>query len=196
MSTDTTSQLDAAPPTGSQGNAKGRPRHHRSGISPRLLGALLTLLLTLPALAPLLRPGFFVSDDGRFHVYRIAALANAWRQGVLYPRLFPEFGFDYGQAVLNFYAPLSYFPGGLAAGVIGPVAAGKLLIALGFALAALAAYGYGWYLAVGSDGNPENLGEPRGYRWRPIAAGLLAAVVYTYTPYHLADAYLRLTGLA
>ena len=75
--------------------------------------ALLTLALALPALYLLVRPGFFVSDDGRFHVYRVAALARAWLAGVLHPRLFPEFGFGYGQAVLNFYAPLSYWPGAL-----------------------------------------------------------------------------------
>ena len=69
------------------------------------------LLLLLPVLTPLMRTGFFASDDGRFHVYRIAALADAWRAGVLHPRLFPDFGFGYGQAVLNYYSPLSYWPG-------------------------------------------------------------------------------------
>ena len=76
-------------------------------------GLFATLLLTLPALWPLLRAGFLVTDDGRFHVYRIAALADAWQHGALYPRLFPDFGFGYGQAVLNYYAPLSYAPGAL-----------------------------------------------------------------------------------
>src|SRR5512133_1132079 len=74
-------------------------------------GGFLSLLLALPALWPLLRAGFLVSDDGRFHVYRIAALAQAWSQGVLHPRLFPEFGFGYGQAVLSFSAPLACWPG-------------------------------------------------------------------------------------
>ncbi len=133
----------------------------------------LALLLTLPALWPLLRPGFFVSDDGRFHVYRIAALAEAWRHGVIFPRLFPEFGFGYGQAVLNFYAPLSYYPAALLALLgAGPTTAAELTIALGFLLAALAAYGYACSL------------------WGP-AGGVLAAIAYTYFPYHLADAYLR-----
>ncbi len=133
----------------------------------------LAILLALPACWPLLRSGFFVSDDGRFHVYRIAALAQAWQQGVLYPRLFPEFGFGYGQAVLNFYAPLSYFPGALLALLgLGPVAAAKLTIALGFLLASLAAFGFARYL------------------WGP-AGGILAAAAYTYFPYHLADAYQR-----
>ncbi len=133
----------------------------------------LVLLLTLPALWPLLRPGFFASDDGLFHVYRAAALADAWGQGVLHPRIFPQFGFDYGQAVLNFYAPLSYWPAAFLATLgLSPTDAVELTIALGFLLAALAAYGYVRYL------------------WGPTA-GVLAAVAYTYFPYHLADAYQR-----
>ena len=143
---------------------------HR-GSTPR--GAALALLLALPALWPLLRPGFLVSDDGTFHVYRITALADAWAHGVLHPRLFPAFGFDYGQAVLNFYAPLAYWPGALMAALgIAPPSAAQLTIALGFLLAALAAYGYARYL------------------WGP-AGGVLAAVAFTYFPYHLADAYQR-----
>ena len=143
-------------------------------------GAIAALLLTLPALWLLARPGFFVSHDGRFHVYRIAALANAWQDGVLYPRLFPEFGFGYGQAVLNFYSPLSYYPGALFTTLgLSPAAAAEITLALSFLLAALAAYGYGRYLL--KDAGP-GLAQ---------AAGVLAAVVYTYTPYHLADAYVR-----
>jgi len=136
-------------------------------------GWLAILVLTLPALWPLVRPGFFVSDDGLFHVYRVAALAEAWRHGVFYPRLFPEFGFGYGQAVLNFYAPLTYVPGAVLALVgINPATAVELTIALGFLLAGLAMYGFVRSL------------------WGPVG-GALAAVAYTYFPYHLADAYLR-----
>ncbi len=142
---------------------------HHSSFS----ALLLALLLALPALLPLLRPGFFVSDDGLFHVYRTAALAEAWQHGVLWPRLFPDFGFGYGQAVLNFYAPLSYVPAAFMSIVgMNPATAVQVVIGLSFLLAAAAAFGYGNYL------------------FGP-AGGVLAAVVYTYTPYHLADAYLR-----
>ena len=141
-------------------------------LDPRFF-PLWVVLLALPASWPLLRSGFFVSDDGLFHVYRIAALADAWRQGVLYPRLFPDFGFGYGQAVLNYYAPLTYIPGAVLALLgIAPATAAKLTIVVGIFLAAVAAYGYVNYL------------------WGP-RAGLLAAVAYTYFPYHLADVYVR-----
>lgn len=144
-----------------------------SGLERSLLSWAALLVLLLPAFLPLLRPGFFVSDDGRFHVYRIAALAHAWQRGVLHPRLFPEFGFDYGQAVLNFYAPLSYWPGALLTLLgLSPAAAAEVVIALSFLLAGLAAYAFVASL------------------WGR-AGGLLAAVAYTYFPYHLADAYVR-----
>ncbi|MCL4832866.1 MAG: hypothetical protein KJZ86_10510 [Caldilineaceae bacterium] len=141
-------------------------------LSPRLL-SLGWLLLLLPVLTPLLRPGFFISDDGRFHVYRIAALADAWREGVLHPRLFPDFGFGYGQAVLNYYSPLSYWPGALLSLLgMSPTVAFQWTVGLGFVLAALAAYAYARSL------------------WGQTA-GVLAALVYSYLPYHLADAYTR-----
>ena len=154
------------------------PTPLRSGDYSRLSSvvcrpSVLVVLLTLPALWPLLRQGFFVSDDGLFHVYRVAALADAWSHGVLYPRLFPDFGFGYGQAVLNFYAPLTYVPGALLASLgVNPATAVEITIALGFVLAALAIYGTTRSL------------------WGPVG-GVLAAVAYTYFPYHLADAYLR-----
>ena len=131
------------------------------------------LLLILPALYPLFRPGFFVSDDGRFHVYRVAALARAWRAGVLHPRLFPEFGFGYGQEVLNFYAPLSYWPGAfLSALGMNPAAAVKVTMGMSLLLAALAMFFYVRDL------------------WGP-AAGIVSAILYTYYPYHLTDAFQR-----
>ncbi len=144
-----------------------------TGTSWHWRGAFIALVLTLPALHILSRPGFFVSDDGRFHVYRVAALARAWQAGVLHPRLFPEFGFGYGQAVLNFYAPLSYWPGALLAVLhLNPATAAEFTIALGLLLAALAMFFFVRDL------------------WG-TAAGVLAAVLYTYFPYHLIDAYVR-----
>jgi hypothetical protein len=134
---------------------------------------LTVILIVLPALGPLTAADFFVSDDGRFHVYRLAALATAWRQGVLWPRLFPDFGFGYGQAVLHFYSPAGYWPGALLAVLgVAPSTAAEFTIALGFVVAALAVFV--WVRGL----------------WG-ATAGLVAAALYTYFPYHLADAYVR-----
>ena len=131
------------------------------------------VLLVLPALAPLARPGFFESHDGIFHVYRLAALDRAVRAGVLYPRWFPEFAFGYGHPVLNFYGPLSYY-WGLPFTLLGAgdVLATKLILATGLVASALGLYAFA-----------------RLYLDRLPA--LVAGVLYAYLPYHLLDLYVR-----
>jgi hypothetical protein len=129
--------------------------------------------LILPALLPLGRAGFFESHDGQFHVYRLAALDHAVRAGVLYPRWFPGFAFGYGQPVLNFYGPLSYYLG-LPFTLLGadPALAMKLVLTGGLVTSAL-----GMYLFC--------------RRYLDRGPALVAAVVYGYIPYHLADLYTR-----
>jgi hypothetical protein len=53
------------------------------------LGIPLAFLLSIPAVFPLLKGGYFVSHDGLFHLYRLAGLDRALHQGVIYPRWFP-----------------------------------------------------------------------------------------------------------
>jgi hypothetical protein len=131
------------------------------------------VVLSLPALVPLARAGFFASHDGLFHAYRLAALERAVRAGVLYPRWFPEFAFGYGQPVLNFYGPLSSY-WGLPVTLLGADAALalKVVFATGVLAAALAIY---LFARVYWDRGP----------------ALVAAVVYAYLPYHLVDLYVR-----
>jgi hypothetical protein len=131
------------------------------------------LLFGLPAVLPLFQSGYLDSHDGLFHLYRLAALDNAFKGGVFYPRLFPDFAFGYGHAVLNYYSPLTYYVAQvfhmLGSGYILSI---KLTFAAGFLLGAVAMYLY----AKGVLGH-----------W----PALIAAVVYTYFPYHLADTHLR-----
>ncbi len=131
------------------------------------------VVLILPALVPLGRAGFFESHDGVFHVYRLAALDQAVRAGVLYPRWFPEFAFGYGHPVFNFYGPLSYY-WGLPLTLLGfdAVLATKLVLASGLIASALAMY---LFARRHLDRGP----------------ALVAAVVYAYLPYHLTDLYVR-----
>lgn len=134
---------------------------------------LLTTVLVLPAVLPLLQTGYFDSDDGWIHLYRLAALDRALHSGVPFPRSFPDFAFGYGYPVLNFYSPLGYY---LAEfwHLLGAnyIVAMKLTFAAGFLLAAWTMY----LFAADVMG---------------AAAGVLAAIAYTYAPYHLADAYQR-----
>jgi hypothetical protein len=131
------------------------------------------VILTLPALVPLLRPGFFESHDGLFHVYRLAAVDRAVRTGVLYPRWFPEFAFGYGHPVLNFYGPLSYY-WGLPFTLLGADAALalQLVLASGLVASALSMF---LFARLHLDRGP----------------AIVAAGVYVYLPYHLMDLYIR-----
>jgi hypothetical protein len=139
----------------------------------RDLNHLWVALLALPAVLPLFQGGYLDSHDGLFHLYRLAALDEAFRSGVFYPRWFPDFAFGYGHAVLNYYSPLTYFVAQffhmLGAGYILSI---KLTFATGILLGAALMYLYA----------RKALGR---------FPGLLAAVVYTYFPYHLADTHLR-----
>ncbi|MFC2031303.1 DUF6541 family protein, partial [Chloroflexota bacterium] len=130
-------------------------------------------MLTLPALVPLVRSGFFVSDDGLIHVYRLAALDRAVRAGVALPRWFPNFAFGYGHPVLNFYGPLSYY-WGLPLTLAGADAAAALKVVMA---AGLVASALGMYLFA-----RQHLGR---------GPAVVAAVIYAYLPYHLVDLYVR-----
>lgn len=133
----------------------------------------LALVLALPALVPLLRPGLWAAHDPFHHLFRSFDLDYALRGGELYPRWLPNLGFFYGYPVVNFYAPLGYY---LVAFLhwlgLGFIAALKGAFALSFLLAAVTSYIWAEDL----------FGEE---------AGLWAAVAYTYFPYHLANAYIR-----
>jgi 6-pyruvoyl-tetrahydropterin synthase-like protein len=140
----------------------------------RRIGWVLALgVLCLPAVWPLTQGPFFASDDGLFHLFRLAALDDALHQGNLYPRLFPSFAFGYGQAVLAYYGPLSYYfaelPRLLGASYADAI---KWAFAAGYLGSALGAYALARRFVA-----PE--------------AALLGAVVYTYFPYHLAETYQR-----
>ena len=138
-------------------------------------GLLAVLCLSLPAVAPLLHPGYFASHDGLLHLYRSLGLDRAVQAGVFLPRWFPDFAFGYGQPVLNFYGPLGYYPGQVLRTLgVGLVAAAKGAYALGAVAAGLGMY----------------LWARRAFGGRPVAAAV-AALAYVYAPYHLADLYVR-----
>lgn len=134
----------------------------------------LVLLLSLPVIGPLLQPGYFWgAHDARHSVYFLYQFDKAIRDGVLYPRWAPDFAFGYGYPFFNIYGPLSSYAGELfhLAG-LDIVTSVKVVFGLSALLSGLAMYLFVARL----------LGRP---------AGLVAALVYVYLPYHLFDLYVR-----
>ncbi len=137
-------------------------------------GLVAALVLMVPAIALyLLTAPWPDTPDGLFHLHRVRALAEALRLGVLYPRWFPDFAFGYGYPVLNFYAPLFYYPPALLhlAG-LDVITAVRLTLAAFYALSGWAAY---WLLRCWT---------------RPVPA-LLGAILYLAFPYRLYDLFVR-----
>ncbi len=133
----------------------------------------LLLLVLLPALLPMLRVNLWLGHDTFPHLFRLVDLDIVLRSRVLYARWLPNLGFFYGFPTLNFYAPLTYY-----------ITLTLHWLGAGFLLATKLSYALSFFVAA--------LGM---YVWMRDAwsrrAALVAAAVYTYVPYHLANAYVR-----
>jgi hypothetical protein len=135
----------------------------------------LALAFSIFAVAPFLQPGYFWgANDARHHVYFLFEFDRLVQDGIWWPRWSPDFAFGYGYPFFNIYGPLSHFLGVLLLrfGGFSHTAAVEAIFVLSIVASAGAMYGYVRSLA--------------GRR-----AGLLAAVVYTYVPYHLLVLYVR-----
>jgi hypothetical protein len=135
---------------------------------------LLTLLLTVFALGPLLQPGYFWgTHDARHNVYFLFEFDRSIQDGIWYPRWAPDFTFGYGYPFFNVYGPLAYYVGEVFH-LLGFdfVSSVKIVFGLSIVLSGLT-----MYLFV------RRLMGPK--------AGLVAALVYVYVPYHVFDLYVR-----
>jgi hypothetical protein len=134
----------------------------------------LTLALTIFAWAPLLSPGyFFQAHDARHSVFFLVEFDAALRDGAWWPRWGMDHAFGYGYPLWIFYSPLSYY-----------VAEIFYLLGMGFTAAVKATYLVGFLVAAWAMYALVS-------RWWGRPAGLVAALAYTYAPYHLADIYVR-----
>ncbi len=140
------------------------------------LGPILTVLAALPALAPLLHPGLPRTMDAYVHAFRLAEFHRVLQAGALFPRWAPNFGYGYGDAVFNFYAPLTYYLAE-AFHILGLdlILSLKAVWVVAVLLAALAMYAWG----------RELFGRER------VAAPVVAAIAYVYFPYFLVNLYER-----
>lgn len=77
------------------------------------------------------------THDGLTHIRRIEALTAALREGVIYPRWFPDHLLGYGTPVLNYYSPAFYYPPALlhAAG-LDLILSIRVALSLGFGISA------------------------------------------------------------
>jgi hypothetical protein len=136
------------------------------------------LILLLPALWPLFNAPFFSSHDGMLHLWRLWEFDRLWSQGLFIGRWAPDFHFAFGSPIFSYYNPLPYVIGEFFMGWgLATHNAIKLILALSMALsfAGMFLVGREWF-----SGSHRN------------RAGLLAATLYTYTPYILNDVYTRL----
>lgn len=141
-------------------------------IIKKLLPLIIVILLSLWAIKPLLHPGFFpIHDDEQ--VSRLYELTLAVNNGQIPPRWVPDLGFGYGFPLFNFYPPLVYYFGYLFHFVgFSFIDSTKIVMGLGFILSAF--FMFIWVR-----------------KHYGVSAGLVAATLYTYVPYHAVDLYVR-----
>jgi len=139
---------------------------------------LMTLLMSAIACLPLLwGPGIVstrAGGDSPFLLVRLQQLVSVLRAGIFPPRWMPDAAYGLGYPFFNHYAALPYY---VAAAFkflgFGYLWAVKLTQALGFIAAAMAMYGLA-----------KRLTRDRG-------SALLAALAYTYAPFHMVNVYVR-----
>lgn len=67
------------------------------------------LVLIFVATRPLLLLQSFYSDDGLLHLFRVFALDQTIRQGIVYPRWVEDLALGYSYPIFNYYPPLAEF---------------------------------------------------------------------------------------
>jgi hypothetical protein len=139
----------------------------------------LIVLIAMAAVAawPLLRPYQVAGHSAYVDLSRAEAFHEAMRHGVLLPRWLPDFYYQYGSPIFNFYAPLSYYVVEFfrLAG-----ASGQWALKLAYAAFWLAAL-LGMYVFAAEAIDPDG--------------AVAAAAAYGVAPYLLIDVYVR-AGIA
>ena len=135
---------------------------------------LLIVALSIFAWAPLLGPTYFLeAHDAPHSIFFLTDFHQAIRDGVLYPRWATDCALGYGYPVFILYSPLPFYVAEvfhlLGASLTASV---KATYALALILSGLSMYAF-VKRVLGSK------------------AGVLAALVYIYVPYHLVDIYVR-----
>ncbi|HEY4690976.1 MAG TPA: 6-pyruvoyl-tetrahydropterin synthase-related protein [Anaerolineae bacterium] len=163
------------------GRLPGEDAQARSAARPNR-AALALLLLALIAAAPLWTgPGLVNTrsgGDSPFLFIRLHQLVENLRAGVFPARWMPDAAYGLGYPFFNFYAALPYYFAAIF-NLLGfdLLASIKIVQSLGFVFAAWAMYG--WVRSAS--------GGAFYIQW----GAWLAAVAYTFVPYHLVNVYVR-----
>ena len=139
----------------------------------RHLSALtLIFLLAYPAVGSLLgNKSFPVHDDTQ--QARIYVMSQELKNNQFPVRLVGDLGYGFGYPIFNFYAPLPYYFGSLFyIGGLDLFASTNLMYLSAFLLAGVSMYFLAFHLAGRS-------------------AGIAAAILYLYAPYHAVNLYVR-----
>ena len=138
-----------------------------------LFTGLALALLSFTALMALTSEWPTDTDDGMVHFYRALTVGEALRDGVIYPRWFPESSYGYGDPVLNFYPPAFYFPTALlhVAG-LDVLTSVRVVIAVSFALSA-------WWM----------FGLTR--LFTTVWPAIICVICYQFYPYRMSNLFFR-----
>ena len=138
----------------------------------KFIPPVLLILLTVPAIWNLLRPGYFPMQDD-LQTFRIQQMDRCFDDFQIPCRWVPDAGYQYGYPQFNYYPPFPYYLGALLHRIgFQYIDSVKILFVAGYILSALALY-----ILVKSLTNS----------W----SGLIAGALYTYIPYKAVEVYVR-----
>jgi hypothetical protein len=144
-----------------------------SNLSKIILFPILSGILAIPAIFPLVRRGFFLSDDGGWMIIRFAAFYSSFSDGQFPVRFLKGLNFGYGYPVANFLYPgFMYMATPFHLLGLGLVDSVKVVLIGSFIFSAIFTF---LWLRI-------HFGK---------LASLLGSVLFIYTPYHLYDLYKR-----
>jgi hypothetical protein len=139
----------------------------------KYLPYILIFLLTLPVARYFFGPGYYIMHDD-LQVMRIFQMEKCFSDGQIPCRWSPDMAYGYGQAMFNFYSAFPYYLGTLMR-MVAPLSIMGTVKMLFFI--SLLGAGIGMYL----------LAREFWGNW----GGILAAVLYTFAPYHALDIFVR-----
>ncbi len=137
------------------------------------LGVIIVLLAAFVVLSPLIKPGFFITDDGDWMVIRLSAFYQSLREGQFPVRFLGRLNSSYGYPVANFLYP-------------GYLYLGSVIHAVGISYVDSVKLIFFGSVVIGSFGSFFWLRR----RFGPLTS-TVGAIGYAWSPYLLFDIYKR-----